>query len=78
VLSGATGQEAQGVLRVLPQIVPEEVTLGAGWSVECPHRFVSSRELQESIVRVMLAKVSASPSIACRADRERHPGVLYG
>ena len=42
VLSGTARKKAQRVPRVLPQIMPEEVTLGAGWTAQCPHRFVCS------------------------------------
>ena len=42
VLSGTAGKKAQRVARVLLQIMPEEVTLGAGWTAQCPHWFVCS------------------------------------
>ena len=42
VLSSAARKEAQWVPRVLPQIITEEVSLGAGWTAQCAHRFVCS------------------------------------
>jgi hypothetical protein len=40
VLLGTARKEAQGVLRVLPQIIPEEVALRTRRSVQFPHYFV--------------------------------------